>query len=91
MLKAQSWEAGCVKTRGWARSLVAQFLEQTFAAKKLATRIPFEEKEARNVLQALLPEPGVDLSLHSQTKTHLWEVSGFRNPDQFAICASAGQ
>ena len=84
MLKAQNWEPDTLERVDWASSLGAQFLDQTFALKTSLPAYRLLQQEARNVLQALLPESGVELSLYNKSKTRLLEASGCRTPDQFS-------
>ncbi len=77
MLKARRWEPATLAGMGGTQGLGTQFLEHTFHSPSALPAHRHHQQAARRVLQELLPEPGVDLTVHHRSWLELFEASGY--------------
>jgi eukaryotic-like serine/threonine-protein kinase len=77
MMKGKAWTPGSLKAVGGAEGVGAAFLEETFSAATAPPEHRYQQKAARAVLKALLPEAGTDIKGHMRSQQELQEASGY--------------
>jgi serine/threonine protein kinase/formylglycine-generating enzyme required for sulfatase activity len=85
LVKGKPWTPAALKGVGGIEGLGVTFLEETFSAATAPPEHRLHQKAAREVLKALLPEPGTTIKGQMRSRQELLEVSGYaRRPEEFA-------
>lgn len=79
MMKNKPWTPALLKEVGGTEGVGTTFLEETFSSDTAPPEHRYHQKAAREVLAALLPEPGTDIKGHMRSYEHLLEASGYQN------------
>lgn len=82
MIKSKSWEPGTIRRAGGMHGLGVLFLEETFSEAGAPVAHRVHQSAARRVLQALLPDPGVDLAGHLRSRNELLQAAGYAEEPQ---------
>ncbi len=77
MMKGKSWTAATLKEVGGTEGVGVTFLEDTFSSPTANPKHRLNQKAARAVLKALLPESGADIKGHMRSYAELLEASGY--------------
>ena len=77
MVKNKPWRTSTLRKHGGAEGLGVQFLEESFDSANAPLEIRPHHAAIRNVLAALLPEPGSSLKGAMQSREKLLETSGY--------------
>jgi formylglycine-generating enzyme required for sulfatase activity/serine/threonine protein kinase len=84
MVKAKPWTPATIKEVGGMEGIGVTFLEETFSAATAPPEHRLHQKAAQAVLQALLPQEGLDLKGHMLPQRSLLEASGYAHrPREF--------
>jgi serine/threonine protein kinase/formylglycine-generating enzyme required for sulfatase activity len=85
MVKGRPWVPAILKAVGGVAGVGVVFLEETFSAPGAPPEHRLQQRAARAVLKALLPEQGTDIKGHMRSRQELLEVSGHATrPQEFA-------
>jgi serine/threonine protein kinase/formylglycine-generating enzyme required for sulfatase activity len=79
MMKGKPWTPATLKAVGGTEGVGVTFLEETFSASTAPPEHRCQQKAARGVLKALLPESGTDIKGLMRSHQELLEVSGYAN------------
>ena len=77
MMKGKPWTPAMLKAVGGAEGVGATFLEETFSASTAPPDHRYHQKAARAVLQALLPDSGIDIKGQMRSYPELLVASGY--------------
>ncbi len=77
MMKGKPWTTAALKEIGGAAGLGVTFLEEAFSAASAIPTYRLHQTAARRVLEALLPETGIDIKGHMQSRDELLQASGY--------------
>jgi serine/threonine protein kinase/formylglycine-generating enzyme required for sulfatase activity len=84
MVKTKPWTPATLKQVGGPHGLGVSFLEETFGPRSPNPKYRLHQRAVRDILKALLPEPGTNLRGHTRSSTQLLEASGCsRRPQDF--------
>jgi eukaryotic-like serine/threonine-protein kinase len=84
MLKDRPWTPATLRGVGGALGVGATFLEETFSAAGASPEHRIHQKAARAILEALLPNSGIDIKGQMKSRQDLLEASGYASrPDDF--------
>jgi formylglycine-generating enzyme required for sulfatase activity len=84
MVKGKPWTPATLKAVGGAQGIGIAFLEDTFGSQSTNPEYQLNQKAARGVLGALLPEHGGDIRGHMRSRLELLDASGYAHrPKQF--------
>ncbi len=76
MMKGKPWTPASLKGVGGTSGVGVTFLEETFSSPAAHPQHRLQQKAARAVLKALLPESGTDIKGHMRSYGELLEASG---------------
>jgi formylglycine-generating enzyme required for sulfatase activity len=77
MVKSRTWSPVTLRKIGGAQGVGLAFLEETFAAKSAPPQHRMHQPAARRVLEALLPEAGIDIKGQMRSEADLLTASGY--------------
>ncbi|MCO6456920.1 MAG: protein kinase [Pirellulaceae bacterium] len=84
MIKGRPWTGETLSQLGGMEGVGASFLEESFGATTAPPQHRRHQKAAREVLAALLPERGSQITGHLRSYGELLEASGYANrPEEF--------
>jgi serine/threonine protein kinase/formylglycine-generating enzyme required for sulfatase activity len=84
MMKDRPWTPATLRGVGGALGVGATFLEETFSAAGAPPEHRIHQNAARAVLEALLPNSGIDIKGQMKSRQDLLEASGYVNrPSDF--------
>ncbi len=79
MMKSREWSPATLKQVGGMEGVGVSFLEETFSAANVPPSHRYHQKAARAVLQALIPESGVDIKGNMRSEAELLAASGYEH------------
>jgi eukaryotic-like serine/threonine-protein kinase len=77
MMKDRPWTPASLRGVGGALGVGATFLEETFSAPGAPPEHRLHQKAARAILEALLPNSGIDIKGQMRSRQDLLEASGY--------------
>jgi hypothetical protein len=77
MMKGRAWTPATLKEVGGTQGVGVTFLEETFSAVTAPPEHRYQQKAARAVLRALLPEAGTDIKGNVRSRAELLAASGY--------------
>ncbi len=84
LIKHRVWVPQTLRQLGGTIGIGAAFFEETFSSAGAPVEHRYHQNAARNVLRALLPEPGTNIKGHMQSREQLLQVSGYQQrPREF--------
>jgi serine/threonine protein kinase/formylglycine-generating enzyme required for sulfatase activity len=77
MLKNEAWTSVTLRRVGGIEGVGVTFLEETFSSPRANPKNRLHQKAAQALLQALLPEAGVDIKGKMRSEAELQQISGY--------------